>query len=363
MRRVPTARVASSLISRLSQAAHTPGLQYLVIGSDGVLFEHSTGWADLKARLPLTAATTLMAYSMSKPVTALACLRLVEAGRLELDEAVERFVDPFPYGLDVTVRRLLAHTSGVPNPIPLRWVHPAEQHATFDERSALTTVLRAHPRLSSSPGTKYAYSNIGYWLLARVIERVGGESFTDYVTRHVFQPLNIEPHELAYTVPDHARHATGYLEKYSLMNVMKWFLIDPELIGRYAGRWLEIRNHYPNGAAFGGLVGNAAGFGKFLQAQLRPPSTVVSDAMRGWLFTAERTTAGTLVPMTLGWHIGTRRGTPFYFKEGGGGGFRCLMRLYRSDGIGTLVMTNATGFNVHQFLDAVDRLFLDSRAS
>jgi hypothetical protein len=75
-------------------------------------------------------------------------------------------------------------------------------------------------------------------------------------------------------VVDPAYHATGYLEKYSLMNVVKGLLIDRSLIGECSGRWLAIRSHYLNGPAFGGLVGTAKGFGTFLQDQLREQSVL-----------------------------------------------------------------------------------------
>jgi hypothetical protein len=64
--------------------------------------------------------------------------------------------------------------------------------------------------------------------------------------------------------------------------------------------------------------------------------------------------------MTLGWHIGDLEGTRYYYKEGGGGGFHCMMRLYPEDGIGTVVMTNATGFDVRQLLDTLDGSFMAS---
>ena len=85
---------------------------------------------------------------------------------------------PLPYGRNVTVRQLIAHTSGIPNPIPLRWVHPAVGHGSFDEKATFRAVLRDHPRLSFEAGTKYAYSNIGYWLLGNVVERASGETFS-----------------------------------------------------------------------------------------------------------------------------------------------------------------------------------------
>jgi CubicO group peptidase (beta-lactamase class C family) len=350
------ARVESHLIG-LATASKTPGFQYLVATSTGVPFERTGGWADIRRQVPVDAATTVMAYSMSKTLTAVAVLQLVGTGAVGLDDPVERYVESLPYGSGVTVRQLLSHTSGIPNPIPLRWIHPVERHGSFDEHAALAAVLRDHPRVSFKPGARYSYSNIGYWLLGRVVEEASGEAFSSYVTEHLLRPLAIEPQELGYVVTDPARHATGYLEKYSFMNLLKGLLIDRALIGDYSGRWLEIRGHYTNGAAFGGLVGTAGGFGKFLQDQLRERSVLFDDTTRRLLYTQQRTTSGAPVPMTLGWHLGDLDGVRFFYKEGGGGGFHCMMRVYPEEGIGTVVMTNATGFEVRRLLDTTDPSF------
>lgn len=335
-----------------------PGIQYLVVGPERTVFEYVGGWADIAVRQPLDAVTTMMAYSMSKAITAVAVLQLGEAGKLTLDDPIGAFVASQPYGADVTIRRLLSHTSGIPNPIPLAWVHPARQHDTFDERAALAAVLRAHPKRAFTPGANYGYSNIGYWLLGRVVERASAETFQTYVVNHVLRPLGITPGELGYTVPEGRGHAHGYLEKYSVINLVKGFLIDRTLIGGYEGRWLRVQDHYPNGAAFGGLVGTARGFGTFLQDQLRPHSTLLGDATRQLLYTPDRTNDGSETAMTLGWHIERRHGDRVFFKEGGGGGFHSLMRVYRSAGLATVVMTNATRFDVRALLDSLDPEFL-----
>jgi len=67
------------------------------------------------------------------------------------------------------------------------------------------------------------------------------------------------------------------------------------------------------------------------------------------------------VAMTLGWHIGDLNGSRFFYKEGGGGGFHCLMRVYPGNGIGTVIMTNATGFDVRHLLDTIDAPFIPFR--
>ena len=74
----------------------------------------------------------------------------------------------------------------------------------------------------------------------------------------------------------------------------------------------------------------------------------------------QRTTSGAAIAMTLGWHIGSTGSAPFFFKEGGGGGFHSMMRVYPDAGIGTVVMVNATGFDVRRLLDDIDRVFLRS---
>lgn len=299
----------------------------------------------------------MMAYSMSKTITAAAVLQLVEAQAIGLDDPIGRHLNQQPYGSTITVRQLLCHTSGIPNPIPLRWVHPVASHATFDEEAALRVVLHDHPRLRFPPGTKFAYSNIGYWLLGRMVEHASGESFTSYVTEHVLRRLDIAAADLGYTINDPARHAAGYLERFSLMNLVSPWLIDRALVGRSSGRWVRIRDHYPNGPAFGGLVGTARGFAAFLQDQLRVHSQLFGDVTRA-LFREPQRTAHGAIPMTPGWHIGSSGDVRFLYKEGGGGGFRCMMRLYPAAGIGTVVMTNATACNVRRLLDAVDAQFL-----
>jgi CubicO group peptidase (beta-lactamase class C family) len=353
----PAGNLRSDL-DALVAGAKTPGIQYLVVDSAHSLFEYHGGWADIRRQVPMDSGTTMMAYSMSKTITAAAVLQLVEAGRVALDGPIAQYLEAIPYRPGITVRELLAHTSGIPNPIPLRWVHPAARHPEFDERAALAAVLRQYPRLAFPPGTKYAYSNIGYWLLGSIAEQVTGQPFSSYVGAHLLGPLGVTPKELGYAIPDPARHVTGYLEKYSLTNLVKRLLIDRELIGEYDGRWLSIRSHYVNGAAFGGLVGTARGFGRFLQDQLGRHSRLFSHGTRDLFYSPQHIRQGVPIAMTLGWHLGTGPGIRFYYKEGGGGGFHSMMRLYPERGIGTVVMANATGFAVEKCLNTLDVHFL-----
>jgi D-alanyl-D-alanine carboxypeptidase len=293
---------------------------------------------------------------MSKTITAAAVLKLAAQRRLELDAPADRYLD-LPYGPEVTVRRLLAHTAGLPSPIPLRWVHLPKEHATFDERAALRAVIARHSRLVAPPGTQFRYSNLGYWLLGPIVEACSGRAFLDYVRQELLEPLGIGAQQLGYAMTPALRVATGYLEKWSWLNLLKRLVIDAAYIGNYEGSWLTIRAHYVNGPAFGGLIGTTAAFGVWLR-DLLGESRTLPAAAAGWLFEPQRLSSGAPVPMTLGWHIGELAGTRHYFKEGGGGGFHSMMRLYPDRGLGSVIIGNATGFRARQALDELDRLQL-----
>jgi CubicO group peptidase (beta-lactamase class C family) len=307
----------------------------------------------------MTLDTTMMAYSMTKTITAVAILQLVERGRLRLDEEAEPRVPGFPYGSGVTVRQLLAHTAGIPNPIPLRWAHLASEDGVFDEAAALAAVLRRHPRPDRPPGRGYAYSNIGYWILGRVLESAAGQSYVDYVRQHIASPLGLGPRELGFSVADPATHAGGYLLRVSMMNLFKGLVTDRKLWGHTEGKWLRFQAHNLDGPAFGGLIGTARAFARFLQDQLRPRSVLLDPEAKLLLETPQENSGREVLPMTLGWHVRRLKGEQTLYKEGGGGGFHCEMRLYPSRGIGTVVMANDTGFRSTAFLDRVDTILLE----
>ena len=102
-----------------------PGVQYVVVRPSAVLFDGAAGWADLAGRRPLEPGSTMMAYSMTKTVTAAAALQLVERGALALDAPVRRLLPDVPYDDRLTVRHLLDQTSGDPEPHPAQVGPPA----------------------------------------------------------------------------------------------------------------------------------------------------------------------------------------------------------------------------------------------
>jgi D-alanyl-D-alanine carboxypeptidase len=248
--------------------------------------------------------------------------------------------------------------SGLPNPIPIRWAHLVEEDSTFDEAAALNQVMQNNSKLAFEPGQKFAYNNIGYWLLGKILEQVSGQSYAAYVMANILNPLGLSSKEMDFIIPDTAHHANGYLAKYTFINLIKGFVLDKKFFGGYEGEWLRLKSHHLNGPAFGGLVGTAQAFGVFLQDQLHTESVLFTPETKALLETQQNDSTNQLVPMTLGWHVGETQGVRYFFKEGGGGGFHAEMRLYPTKGIASVVMVNNTQFDSRAFLNRVDSAFL-----
>jgi len=350
------ARVQDFIGGRL-KSRDFPGIQYLVVSAESTVFSYYGGWADINAKRPMQANTTMMLYSMSKTFTAAAILQLIEQGKLSLDDPVVKYLSNIPYGNKVTIRHLLSQTSGIPNPIPLRWVHLVEEHPDFDERVALQRVLAEDTELEFEPGKKYAYSNISYWLLGHVVEKASGLSYQDYVRQNIFRPLKIPKSEIDFVIPSRQHHSRGYLPRTSILNLFKSFVIDSKFVGEYEDGWLHIKDHYLNGPAFGGIVGSARAVGLFLQDQLKDSSRLFTVWTKNLFFQQQRNNDDEPINMTLGWHIGTMDSLKYFFKEGGGGGFHSEMRIYPEYGFATVVIANNTSFDAKGFLNCVDKEF------
>ncbi len=334
-----------------------PGIQYIIVDKSSVIFEHCSGLSDIKSRTPMSMDHTMAAFSMTKTITAIAILQLVEAGKLKLEDKVNRYIK-HPYSRDTTIRQLLNHTSGVPNPIPLKWVHLAASDDGFNEDAALDDVLKENPKSDYPSGEKYAYSNIGYWLLGKVIEAVTKEDYRTYVKHNIFQPLKLRTDEIDFKINDSSHHAKGYLAKYSFMNLIKGFVTNQEVWDEYEGNWLHIKNVYINGPAFGGAFGSAKAFSRILQNLLAEKSLLLGESGMELLFKQEKKNDGEPIAMTLGWHIGELNGLRYLYKEGGGPGFHSEMRMYPSLGLASVIMTNRTSFNSRKELSRIDCIFI-----
>ena len=147
-------------------------------------YVHTYGLASLESDVPITPHTVFNLASASKEFTAASVLLLANEGKLSLDDDVRRYVPELPsLAGPVTIRQLLTHTSGWRDYIQLLvWQgHEVRDHVTA--RDALN-VLERQRSLNFSPGTAFAYSNTGYFLLGLVVTRVSGEPLAQFAHDH-----------------------------------------------------------------------------------------------------------------------------------------------------------------------------------
>ena len=335
--------------------SRVPGLSIAVVGPDGLRWAGGVGLADLATRTPATPHTVYPWFSMTKLVTATAVLQLCERGRLALDAPVARYYAPFgalrpaPWTAGVTVRHLLSHSAGLPNPLPLRWVHPADRPGP-EPGVFVAGLLARHPRLRSAPGARGAYSNLGYLILGELIAAVAGQPYEDYVREHILVPLGMARTDFRYTDALAATAATGYQRRWSAMTPLLRALLPPGILGVPTGRFVTFRRFYVDGAAYGGLIGPVDDAARFLRAHLG-----AGHAREGGLLTPASVALmqrlavrGAQRDFGLGWfRPRARRADPPPFIEhlGGGAGFWNDMRLYPALGLGTVVMGNATAYD------------------
>ncbi|EPG75412.1 beta-lactamase [Leptospira fainei serovar Hurstbridge str. BUT 6] len=337
---------------------NTPGIQYAVVKANSEIFRFNGGLADIASGRLISDKTTMMIYSMSKTITAIAVLQLAEQDKLSLEDPVTKYLPDIPYGNRLRIRHLLSQTSGIPNPLPLRWVHLEEEEGSFDEISNLRKILEKNPGLDFVPGQKYSYSNISYWLLGRVIEKVSGLEFKEYIRKNIFDRLHIPRNEAGFTINEQEAYSKGYLRRWSFINLFKKFLIDQKFIGEYEQNWLRIRDHYVDGPAFGGIICTINAIVSVLRDLLRENSKLIGSEMKHLLFKQQTNNKGEPIEMTLGWHIGKLDQVSFFYKEGGGAGFHSEMRIYPKFRIATVVLTNNGIFDTRSLLNTIDKEFL-----
>ena len=351
---------AQDAITKMVQRGDMPGMQYVVVSSTETLFEACVGVRDVTSGAPITSDTTFMASSVTKTLTAAAVLQLVESGKLDLADSVSSHFPDHPYGDSLRIDHLLNQSSGVPNPMPLRWLHLAAEHETYDEAEALKATLERHGKLRFTAGSKYAYSNLSYWLLGKVIERASGMHYAKYLRDRLFTPLGIPDQEMSCVIPDPEKHACGHLKQWSMLGLLMPWMMDKEVFDISAAGRRRIKPVLMNGPAYGGLIGTARAFGAFLQDQLRDDSQLLGAEAKVLFFSEQTDSNGKTMPTTLGWHRGELNGTPYFGKPGGGPGFQSNIRLYPQQGIASAWLANeaaASEGRINSVSDSVDGEF------
>jgi len=340
----------------------TPSVQYAIFNKDSIIHKFQFGFADIKNKIETDEKTSYHAYSVTKTFTAIAVLQLAEQKKLNIDQPVKKYLPEFPYSAEITLRQLMTHSAGIPNPITLSWIHLAGENKTFDRNDFFRQIFIENNKTKSKPNKKYSYSNLGYVLLGQIIEKVSGLSYEDYIRENIFTPLNIKSNELGFTITEPIHHAKGYHKKYSFSNAFLGLFIDKsKYMDKTEGKWNSFKDNYVNGTSYGGLIGTSNSFVKYIQELLKPDCKLLTDDYKKMLFTENYTNDNKATGMCFSWFSGQLNGKQYYAHAGGGGGYYCEIRIYPKPGIGSVIMFNRTGMTDERFLDQLDKYIIDEK--
>lgn len=166
---------------------------FLVAQNGQILYEKYEGYANFRDKTPITSETPIHIASVSKVLTATAVLKLVNAKRIDLDQKVTHYLKEFPYP-DVTVRMLLTHRSGMRSYAYFtdRDKNVWDRHNTLTNQDILTIMGTKNIGLEQKTGTRFAYCNTNYAMLALIIEKVTKLSYIEAMHQMIFKPLGMK---------------------------------------------------------------------------------------------------------------------------------------------------------------------------
>jgi CubicO group peptidase (beta-lactamase class C family) len=253
----------------------------LVVDKGETVLERCYGLASVEYGVPITPSTRFELASVSKPFTAFAVLLLEREGALSLDDDIRRYLPELPdYGARITIADLLHHTSGLSDYVKVNYYAGLRLGGRFGLQDLLGQVGRQR-MLEFEPGSKWSYSNTNYALLAEIVARVTGRSFSEWTAGHVFMPLGMSDTSFppagtsvvtdrasAYNVRD-GELARSYVENFELPgpahalstidDMAKW--VDNMRTGRVGGREIAEKMQTKGLLTSGEEIFYGAGFG------------------------------------------------------------------------------------------------------
>jgi CubicO group peptidase (beta-lactamase class C family) len=320
-----------------TKGKRTPALCFAVTSTSGLHASGAAGIADLATARPASIEDQYPWFSMTKIATATAASTLAAAGRLDLDAAIDTYLPRYDAGgyETPTVRQLLNHTAGLSNPLPVKWVRPAERPPDDSLIDAVTAKYGAPRR---APGQRAAYSNVGYLLMGRILEAVTDQSAQEVIAELVLEPLGMT--ETGFDFDKNRPRATGYVRAPHLVHPLLKRFLPAGIVGGRVGGYSSLRPFLIEGAAYGGLVGPASDAVKLAAAHLTDTSPL-GDLQQMRAIT-ER---GKPFDHGIGWFrkpADADRTPAFLEHYGTGGGFWNAMRIYPGLGVAIVGMTNNT---------------------
>ncbi|PIB92986.1 serine hydrolase [Caulobacter sp. FWC2] len=306
------AKQARALVDEQVKAGRFSGS--VLVAKDGApLLREGFGAADREWEIPNAPDTKFRLGSLTKQFTATAILQLAEAGKLSIDDPVSKFYADAPAAWSkITIKHLLNHTSGIPSytGIPGFFENGSSKKPL---KPAEIVKLTQDKPLEFEPGSKFAYDNTGYILLGVVIEKVSGQTYADYLSQHIFQPLGMKNTGYDVSAEILAKRASGY---------------QPDKAAWRNADYLDMTLPYAAGSLYSTvddlLIWNTA----------LTDGKILSDASRKAAWTENLEHYG------FGWGIAMQDGHERVSHNGGINGFSTAMNRYPKDGLVTIVLSN-----------------------
>lgn len=300
----------------------------VVIVKDGkILLEKGYGFSDLAKRTPVDPERTLFRPgSISKLFTWTAVMQLVEQGKLDLDEDVNKYLDfniPAYNGKPVTLRNVMTHTTGMEEAIRGLIANDEKEVAPLE-----ATLKHWVPARVYEPGSTPAYSNYATALAGYIVQRTSGEPFDQYIANHIFAPLGMQ--HSTFTQP---------IQKNLLAMTSKGY--------KTASDGKEQPYEYINLAPAGSLASTGRDMGQFMIAHLQDGAfgdkRILREDTAREMHGTGQVSVGPLNKMMLGFYETTANGHRAIAHGGDTQWFHSDLQLFLDDNIGIYVSTNSSG--------------------
>lgn len=294
----------------------------LVAKKGKILYEGSFGWADYLLKDSLNIDSQFELASASKPMTALATLKLVEEGKLKMDQTVNNFYPDFPFP-GITIKQLLSHRSGLPNYVYFSEEAWKDRKKAMTNQDAMNLLIEHKPNRYGAPDGRFHYNNSNFMVLASIIEKVTGKDFAVYMKEAIFDPAGMK-HTNVYSKAVYEKIPTKVIghDKVWRRSVVQNYLDGP--VGD-KGIYSTVEDMY--------LLDRAIRDGRILQqATLDSAYTPRSDSKRG------------LFSYGYGWRTFSPTGNPIVYHTGWWHGFKSLyVRDLKNDVVIVLLTNMANG--------------------
>ena len=311
---------ADSLVFTYLAESHAPSASFAVIRGNDTLAYGAHGLANVDAWRAPTATTIYEIGSITKQFTSAAIMKLVDQGRVKLDDDLSKYVPQFPLqGKKVSIRQLLNHTSGIHS-----YTSSPEWPKTWNDKLSPDAIVAfvAADTFDFAPGTGYRYSNTGYVLLGMVIENASGQTYAKYLDAQFFKPLGLRQTSYCPSKPSEPAFALGYGKGAS---------------GTERAKFLDLSHPFSAGA----LCSTVGDFAKWQRAL--DGGKVVSPASYALMTTADSLPSGRKINYGFGLVPGVFNGHKTVSHTGGIPGFATAATYVPDDSLSIVVYTNYDG--------------------